>query len=107
MSEEYTLKSRVGSNTLSNLNDKQLLYKSRITQALNFFSPNEEQMIDIVHAVYSGKKIVNPLSPREEFYRYYEQLSPNGRRDINGAIEIFRKEFHGIENWTKDSKQDD
>jgi hypothetical protein len=123
MSEPYTLKTRVGINTLSHLNDHQKNRMGRLKGALECFSTNDaEEIIDLVHAVFSGKKIVNPMSPREELEMYLtdrqeEAKYPSGddvrirvigiKQGVKKAIEIIAKEHPDVADWLKDSDKDE
>jgi hypothetical protein len=107
MSEPYTLKTRVGINTLSHLNDHQKNRMGRIKGALECFSTNdEEEIVDLVHAVFSGKEIVNPLSPEEEFRKKRAELIGSDL-DVVGEfvdplVEIIAKEHPDVADWLGD-----
>lgn len=114
MSEPFVLKVRVGINTLSHLNDHQKNRMGRLKGALECFSTNEpEEIVDIVHAVFSGKKIVNPMSPRDELKQWYDGFSAgcishlNVRESIEKVIEIIAKEHPDVADWLKDSDKDE
>jgi hypothetical protein len=107
MSEPYVLKTIVGINTLSHLNDHQKNIMGRLKGALECFSTNEpEEIVDIVHAVFSGNKIVNPMSPEEEFRKKRAELIGSDL-DIVGEfvdplVEIIAKEHPDVKDWLGD-----
>jgi hypothetical protein len=80
--DEYRLKKPVKQKVVDNLNIRAKGFSPvyRIYKAIGKLSPNEgyllseETFIDIIHAAYSEKKIINPVTPQEELRRYYDKL---------------------------------
>lgn len=70
------------------------------------------QVCDWIAALKSGKKIVNPMSPREELKQYYDGMcfsveSRSGnpfypKQLIECVVEIIAKEHPDVSGWLKD-----
>jgi hypothetical protein len=74
---------------------------------------NLDELQDWLDALKSGKKIVNPISPREELKKEYDaimhEISLNkvgyydGKKNgIEAAIEIIAKDHPDVADWLKD-----
>jgi hypothetical protein len=108
MSEPYVLNKRVTEETLERLNNtgdytlSQCLYRALGTANA---SDDLNQASDFISALKSGKKIVNPLSPREELRKVYERHNdyvPGTQAGIEIAIKIIAKEHPDVVDWLKD-----
>jgi hypothetical protein len=104
------LKNIVDGDALDALNNQDRSLPYRIDDAINNNYPyalSLEIIEDWIAALKSGKKIVNPLLPREEFFNWYSQLPEsfwgNTKQKpsefVDKAIEFISKEFHGVETW--------
>ncbi|EST11272.1 hypothetical protein [Sporolactobacillus laevolacticus] len=68
-----------------------------------------DQVQDWIVALKSGKKIVNPMSPREELEQYYDQYcsdTPAGREVrviIKETVDIIAKEHPDVADWLGDN----
>ncbi|WP_028982858.1 hypothetical protein [Sporolactobacillus terrae] len=118
----YMLKDEVRYEVLSNLNATRLEdfdLTGRLQRAFcrAYIPESVEQAQDWVRAIYSGKKIVNPMSPREELEQYLvdrqeEAKYPSGddvririigiKQGVKKAIEIIAKEHPDVADWIKD-----
>jgi hypothetical protein len=80
----YVLKKAVKQKVIDNLNIRVDGFSPvyRIYKAIGKMSPDEdyllseETFIDIIRAAYSRKKIINPLSPREEIKKITNKYYP-------------------------------
>lgn len=113
MSKPYTLKKEVGTDTLRCLNSGQPLAISLLwalqqedSESFGKYVPSDETVEDWIAALKSGKKIVNPLSPKEELRSLYfgiEGLS-DFHSGINQALKIIAKEHPDVKDWLKDNE---
>lgn len=112
MSEEYVLPLKASKNELSRLND--------LTEDDELCSPewrfayfmrdrssvtSLDWIKQIIKACESGKKIVNPMSPREELKnelkKFYQlsDLQTGYRNGIHEAVRIIAKEHPDVAQW--------
>lgn len=120
MSEDvYVLKELISFDALRSLNHSR--DKSKIVENLwhaigNLDKgwPQFDQVEDMIAALKSGKKIVNPMSPREELEKFREtpvdvvSPEPISFNDIiDTVIEIIAKEHPDVKDWLKDGDTND
>jgi hypothetical protein len=102
MSEPYTLKTRVGINTLSHLNDHQKNRMGRIKGALECFSTNDsEEIVDLVYAVFSGKKIVNPRTDSELLDEIKKKHNYYSASEFGTPITLDHSEYSQLIKWSE------
>lgn len=124
MSEDVVLKKAVGTDTLRYLNSGKCLALSLLwalgqedSDSFGKYVPSDETVEDWIAALKSGKKIVNPMSPREELEIYYADqedaikypIDMEGRiraiairKGIKKAVEIIAKEHPDVADWLGD-----
>jgi hypothetical protein len=114
MSEIYTLKEAVPDEVLRELNRDVSLPVQKIFLATDEFNtyPDMDELDDWIAAVKSGKKIVNPMTPREELKKYYDGMcySVESRAGnpfypkqlIECAVEIIAKEHPDVSGWLEE-----
>lgn len=121
MSEPYTLKKAVDKDVLNKLNNVERTYMTktrRIFSSLNVSGDIDEikieQLEDWCAAVKSGKKIVNPMPPREIFQKNYystvddiktnpdDEGSKAFKAGMDCAYECFVKEHPDVADWLKE-----
>lgn len=109
MSEPYELEKAVGYQVLRQLNNRKFEDDERVFEAYRSFSghASTDEIRDWLLAVESGKKIVNPLSPREEVRElYYSQKNEHGERSlILDLLEIIAKEHPDVADWLGDKDE--
>ncbi|MCO7177038.1 hypothetical protein ACFP7A_01325 [Sporolactobacillus kofuensis] len=121
MSEDvYRLKNKVSCDALAELNDRDKWtdIDAKVDMVDNLYraidtSDGERITIDQIEnwiaALQSGKKIVNPMSPREEMEKAYKSFGTKSdvgvatRTGILLAIEIIAKEYPDVADWLKES----
>jgi hypothetical protein len=129
MSEEaYVLKKKASCDVLAGLNDRDRWtdIEAKTDMVNNLYRALEtsgeeritiDQVENWISALKSGKKIVNPLSPKEELEMYLtdrqeEAKYPSGddvrirvigiKQGVKKAIEIISKEHPDVADWLKD-----
>lgn len=84
MSEPYTLKKAVDEVVLEDMNEHNKLLYDYVSTTLGIIfddlgrdqaSPDNNELDDWIAAIKSGKKIVNPMPPREELKHAIESCS--------------------------------
>jgi hypothetical protein len=112
MSEPYTLKKPVNSIVLKALNDDNK-FSYNLASAINRseYFPDDEQFDDWISAMKSGKKIVNPLSPRKELNKFVEKIKNSSMMNkiptldfIDQAIQIIAKEHPDVADWLREGE---
>lgn len=116
MSEPYVLKKAENFSVVQELNDvvRNGYEGIAINRAMGAWTqenpgqgfPKLDQIEDWITALKSGKKIINPMSPREELKHYYESECGYVQYGVNKAIEIIAKEHPDVANWLKDGDAD-
>ncbi|WP_332238908.1 hypothetical protein [Sporolactobacillus sp. KGMB 08714] len=109
MSEPYTLRYRQSEETLQKLNrDSGLTGFKRAIEDVVAVSGKDE-VIDMVAACWSGKKIVNPMSPREELNKLMDALFPSDKNLVRQVLGIIAKDpkHAEVKDWLKDGETDD
>ncbi|MCO7127783.1 hypothetical protein NIE88_18720 [Sporolactobacillus shoreicorticis] len=111
MSESYVLNEKVAVDTLERLNNtgectlSECLYRALGTTPT---SDDLDQASDFITALKSGKKIVNPLSAREELKdelkKFYQlsDMQTGYRKGIHEAVRIIAKEHPDVADWLGD-----
>ncbi|WP_028983307.1 hypothetical protein [Sporolactobacillus terrae] len=111
MSEQYVLKTSVSENQLRALNEAYGTWaiKSAIEKDKDY--PTFEEVADWLAAKRSGKKIVNPMSPRDGLKSVYEKYKQSDTSDsyyqgmargIRNAVEIIAKEHPDVADWLEE-----
>nr|DAL87902.1 MAG TPA: hypothetical protein [Caudoviricetes sp.] len=121
MSEPYTLKKAVNDEALKILNsDWSPAVKISTVFRVADHPETEEEAKDRVTAIFSGKEIVNPLSPREELKREIDYAIKKKEMSIpdtniygyfnglivglNQATEIIAKKHPDVKDWLKEGE---
>lgn len=106
MSEDvYVLNKKVSKPVLYNLNQKKSI-ETALTH--NYQKEDFNQIEDWIAALKSGKKIVNPMSPKEELKLKYRDIESdefnfvNPKTIIEDVVEIIAKEYPDVKGWIKD-----
>jgi hypothetical protein len=119
MSEPYYLKCPTNEEALECLNRLSI---NHIGLKVDYHAiSGVDEVDDWANAIKSGKKIINPLSPREEFETMWEIAKNNAKPDIvdgsdekclayadgiYDAAKIIAKEHPDVADWLKDGEPD-
>lgn len=107
MSEDaYVLKKEVSDDVLTELNSS-LIPENRLFKAqyVDQFYPPFDVISDWMSAIKSGKKIVNPMPPKEELIKYREDIL-NGKKAamtrismLYEMVDIIAKKHPDVATW--------
>jgi hypothetical protein len=101
----YVLKETLGQSLLNVINHRIFFPQGRIRDFMDTASRKnikltESVIQDVVKGIYSGKDIVNPLTPENEMHTYYDGL-PNGfeKEFVRKTIHIVSRQFPEVKHW--------
>jgi hypothetical protein len=105
MSEDvYVLKYKLPHEILDYLNDHPgKAGLSKVLRDVVTFKGKDE-VLDMVNACWSGKKIVNPMTPREELKKLMDTSywTEDFVAGVQRAVEVIAKEYPDVADWLKD-----
>ncbi|WP_100488581.1 hypothetical protein [Sporolactobacillus pectinivorans] len=113
MSKPYVLNKKAAIEVLTSLNGFE--GSEAINRALEKSNkwPNLEEIEDWIEALKTGREIINPITPKEEFIDAFnsdvgeEKWDRGFNQGMKTAIEIISKAYPDVADWLKEGDTDD